>query len=49
MPVKDPVTTFAEVADATRRLLAGAVLHRRLSFRYTLRWENRLAPSQLPR
>jgi SAM-dependent methyltransferase len=39
MPVKDPTTTFAEVAEATGRLLPGAVARRRLFFRYTLRWD----------
>jgi len=39
MPMKDPTTTFTQVADTARRLLPGAVVRRRLFFRYTLRWD----------
>jgi SAM-dependent methyltransferase len=39
MPVRDPVETFAEIAAAARARLPGAVLRRRLFFRYTLRWD----------
>lgn len=39
MPVQDPVTTFAEIRAAARARLPGAVVRRRLFFRYTLRWD----------
>ena len=45
MPVRAPVTTFAEVSEAARALLPGAVCRRRLFFRYTLRWEKPGPPS----
>ena len=39
MPVKDPVMTFAEIRIAARAHLPGAAVHRRVFFRYTLRWD----------
>jgi hypothetical protein len=39
MPVRDPVATVAEIAAAARARLPGAVVRRRLFFRYTLRWD----------
>ncbi len=39
MPVKDPVTTFAQITAAARTSLPGATIRRRLFFRYTLRWD----------
>lgn len=38
-PVRDPVTTFAEIRSAARAHLPGAAIRRRLFFRYTLRWD----------
>lgn len=38
MPVRDPAETFAEIAATALGCLPGAVLRRRLYFRYTLRW-----------
>lgn len=38
MPVRDPATTFAEVAGAARDVLGTARCRRRLFFRYTLEW-----------
>jgi 2-polyprenyl-3-methyl-5-hydroxy-6-metoxy-1,4-benzoquinol methylase len=43
MPVRDPVTTFAEISAAARIRLPGATVRRRLFFRYTLRWDKPLA------
>jgi SAM-dependent methyltransferase len=39
MPVRDPAVTVAEIAAAARASLPGAVIRRRLFFRYTLRWD----------
>jgi len=39
MPVRDPVTTLAEITATARALLPGATVRRRLFFRYTLRWD----------
>jgi SAM-dependent methyltransferase len=39
MPVRDPVTTVAEIAAAAAARLPGATVRRRLFFRYTLRWD----------
>jgi SAM-dependent methyltransferase len=39
MPVRDPATTLAEISAAARARLPGAVVRRRLFFRYTLRWD----------
>jgi hypothetical protein len=39
MPVRDPVTTLAEITAAAREHLPGAAVRRRLFFRYTLRWD----------
>lgn len=44
VPKKDPSTTFTEVVEAARRLLPGTVARRRLSFRYTLRWDRPADP-----
>src|SRR4051794_17228738 len=44
MPVKDPVTTAADVVAAARASLPGCSFRRRLFFRYTLRWERPLPP-----
>lgn len=38
-PVRDPVTTFAEIRSAARAHLPGVTVRRRLFFRYTLRWD----------
>lgn len=38
VPVRDPATTLAEIEDASRVFLPGAVCRRRLFFRYTLQW-----------
>jgi SAM-dependent methyltransferase len=48
MPVKDPVTTLAEIAAAARAHLPGATVRRRLFFRYTLRWDKPPAGSPPP-
>jgi SAM-dependent methyltransferase len=39
MPVRDPATTLAEISAVARARLPGAVVRRRLFFRYTLRWD----------
>jgi 2-polyprenyl-3-methyl-5-hydroxy-6-metoxy-1,4-benzoquinol methylase len=39
MPVRDPAATVAEVAAAASARLPGTRIHRRLYFRYTLRWD----------
>jgi SAM-dependent methyltransferase len=39
MPVRDPTRTLAEIAATARARLPGAVIRRRLYFRYTLRWD----------
>ncbi|HEX6519042.1 MAG TPA: class I SAM-dependent methyltransferase [Streptosporangiaceae bacterium] len=39
MPVRDPVTTFAEIKTAARAHLPGVAARRRVFFRYTLRWD----------
>jgi SAM-dependent methyltransferase len=39
MPVKDPAATLAEITAAARARLPGAIVRRRLFFRYTLRWD----------
>lgn len=38
-PVRDPEHTFDEIASAARAVLPGAVVHRRIPFRYTLAWQ----------
>lgn len=38
MPVRDPDTTLAEIRTAAADLLPGAVIRRRVFWRYTLRW-----------
>jgi hypothetical protein len=48
MPVKDPVTTLAEIAAAARAHLPGATVRRRLFFRYTLRWDKPQVPASPP-
>jgi SAM-dependent methyltransferase len=39
LPVRDPVTTLAQIMSVARARLPGAVIRRRLFFRYTLRWD----------
>jgi predicted TPR repeat methyltransferase len=39
MPMRDPVTTVADIATAAAVSLPGTAIRRRLFFRYTLRWE----------
>jgi 2-polyprenyl-3-methyl-5-hydroxy-6-metoxy-1,4-benzoquinol methylase len=39
MPVADATTTLAEIREAAREHLTGAVLHRHLFFRYSLIWQ----------
>jgi SAM-dependent methyltransferase len=39
MPVRDPAATFSQIAEAASAWLPGAMLRRRLFFRYTLRWD----------
>jgi len=39
MPVKDPEATLAEITAAAKSLLPGALVRRRLFFRFTLRWD----------
>lgn len=39
MPVRDPVTTLAQITAAAIARLPGACIRRRLFFRYTLRWD----------
>jgi len=39
MPVRDPEATLADITAAARARLPGAVVRRRLFFRYTLRWD----------
>jgi SAM-dependent methyltransferase len=39
MPMKDPTTAVADVALAARAALPGCSVHRRLFFRYSLRWD----------
>jgi len=38
MPVRDPVTTLAEISAEASISLPGAAVRRRMYFRYTLRW-----------
>lgn len=38
MPVRDPDTTLAEIRTAAAELLPGAVVRRRVFWRYTLHW-----------
>ena len=38
MPVRDPDVTIADLRATARDLLPGAQIHRRLFWRYTLRW-----------
>lgn len=38
MPVRDPETTLAEIRTAAADLLPGAVVRRRVFWRYTLHW-----------
>ena len=38
-PVTNPRQTVDEIAEAAQRILPGAVVRRRLGFRYTLAWE----------
>ncbi|CAM3867822.1 class I SAM-dependent methyltransferase [Tsukamurella ocularis] len=38
-PVRDPRETFDEIAAAAAAILPGAVLRRRVPFRYTLAWQ----------
>jgi SAM-dependent methyltransferase len=45
VPMMDPTTTLADVAQAARAHLRGATVRRRLFFRYTLRWEKPAAKS----
>ncbi|MDA3647766.1 class I SAM-dependent methyltransferase [Saccharopolyspora indica] len=40
MPVKDPANTLLEIRTAAAEILPGAVVHRRLFWRYTLLWRN---------
>lgn len=42
MPVRDPFETMAEITAAAGARLPGAVVRRRLFFRYTLRWDKPL-------
>ena len=44
-PIMDPVNTVAEIRKAARAHLPGAVVRRRMFFRYTLRWERSRLPS----
>jgi SAM-dependent methyltransferase len=39
VPIKDPTTTLAEIRTTARKRLPGAIVRRRLYFRYTLRWD----------
>jgi SAM-dependent methyltransferase len=39
MPVRDPTTTLAQITAAARAHLPGAIVRRRLFFRYTLQWD----------
>jgi 2-polyprenyl-3-methyl-5-hydroxy-6-metoxy-1,4-benzoquinol methylase len=39
MPVRDPAVTLAEIGAAAGARLPGTRIHRRLFFRYTLRWD----------
>lgn len=39
MPMMDPVSTFADISRAASAHLPGSSVHRRLFFRYTLRWD----------
>jgi SAM-dependent methyltransferase len=39
MPMRDPVTTLAEIMTVAQARLPGSVVRRRLFFRYTLRWD----------
>jgi SAM-dependent methyltransferase len=43
MPVRDPTATLAQICAAARAHLPGAVVRRRLFFRYTLRWDKPLS------
>ncbi|RKT85338.1 Methyltransferase domain-containing protein [Saccharopolyspora antimicrobica] len=40
MPVKDPANTLLEIRTAAAEILPGAVVQRRLFWRYTLLWRN---------
>ena len=44
-PICDPATTLRTIRDACDRLLPGAVLRRRLFFRYSLLWQKPLPAS----
>jgi SAM-dependent methyltransferase len=46
VPVRDSDTTLAEITAAARAHLPGAVVRRRLFFRYTLRWDKPHGPAQ---
>jgi SAM-dependent methyltransferase len=46
-PIMDPATTLAEIRDAARTHLPGAMIRRRMFFRYTLRWEKPAAEVHL--
>ena len=48
MPVRDPAATLAEITVAARVHLPGAVVRRRLFFRYTLRWDKPLVAAPPP-
>ncbi|GAB6858616.1 class I SAM-dependent methyltransferase [Microbacterium xylanilyticum] len=37
-PVKDPEYTLAQIRDAVRQTMPGAVIRRRLGFRHTIEW-----------
>ena len=45
-PVRPPTTTRADVARAAATLLPRSALHRRLFFRYTLRWGKPAVPTE---
>jgi SAM-dependent methyltransferase len=49
MPVRDPVTTLAQITAAARARLPGATVRRRLFFRYTLRWDKPPTTTPPPR
>jgi ubiquinone/menaquinone biosynthesis C-methylase UbiE len=48
MPLRDPTTTYREVARRSARLLAGRRFTRHLFFRYTIAWHKPEAPGAGP-
>lgn len=43
-PMKDPEYTYAQIRDAVRRTLPGALIHRQLGFRHTIEWTRPALP-----